>query len=407
LAGYFLAESGVGEHARTMLATLDSAGIPVAPVLFGETRSRQLASLSGLDRIEPDFPVSLICVNADQTPLFFGRHPELRRGRYTIGYWHWEVEEFPDRMAESASLVDEIWTASEHSRQAIARKVDRPVRVVNPAVDPPPAGALPPDLLPQGDGPLLLTCFDYDSVLARKNPLGAIAAFERAFPRPGTGARLLVKSINGEMHAEARAHLHAQVPERPDIHVVDRYLDRSQQARLIESCDIFLSLHRAEGFGLMLAEAMLAGKTVVATCYSGNLEFMTADTSLLVPWSYQAIPDGSGPYTGRWAEPDLDAATEAILRATGSAALRRELGGAAAQAIRARLSIPIRAQANADSIREVLRGRGATSEKARGSFRDLAWTWRTRRRALRATARRRTGRLETNASLAEREPGPM
>lgn len=312
LAGYFLAESGVGEHVRTMLATLDEAGVPVAPFRFGETRSRQLAELPELDWLEPAFPVSLVCVNADQTPHFFERHPELRAGRHTIGYWHWEVEEFPDAMAASARFVDEIWTASEHSRTAIARKVDRPVFALPPAVLPPPQEDLPADLLPPGEGPFVLTCFDFDSVVERKNPAGSIEAFRRAFPAPGSGPCLLIKSVNGDLHPDALDALRARCADRPDIRIVDRYLRRGEQARLIASCDVFLSVHRAEGFGLMLAEALAAARPVIATDYSGSREFLDATCGFPIPWREAPIPEGAGPYRGAWADPDLDATAERL-----------------------------------------------------------------------------------------------
>lgn len=342
LAGYFLAESGVGEHARTMLAVLDEARIPVAPVLFRETRSRQAATLPHVEWMEPIFPVSLVCVNADQTPFFFERHPEVRENRHTIGYWHWEVEEFPDAMAASADLVDEVWTASAHSAAAISRKIDRPVHVVPPAVDPPAPTPPPAGLLPPGDGLLYLCCFDFDSVVARKNPQGAIDAFRRAFPAPRDGHRLLVKSVNGDLHPEARAELERAADRRPDIRFVDGFLTRPEQAGLIAACDVFLSLHRAEGFGLMLAEAMAAGKLVIATDYSGSREFMDESTGLLVPWTHSEIPAGCGPYSGQWAEPDLDVATESILRLTRDARAKRRLSRRARKTIRSGHSVRAR-----------------------------------------------------------------
>lgn len=381
LWGYLRTESGVGEHARTLLAALDEARVPVAPIDFPDTRSRRDHPLPFGTRDEPGFDLHLICVNADQTPHFVERVGAARLGGYRIGYWHWEVEEFPDLMAESADLVDEIWTASRHSAEAIRRKVSKPVHVVPPAVDPP-APTPPPDgVLPPGDGPLFLTCFDFDSVIERKNPEGAMAAFRLAFP--AGGARLLVKSVNGHLHPERLAALAAVAADRADIRVVDRYLERDAQAGLIAACDAFLSLHRAEGFGLMLAEAIWFGRPVVATGYSGNLEFMDPQTAALVPWRPTPIPPGAGPYSGRWAEPDLEAAADALRRRAAASFQERAADARAARAL-----------AEGFGVR-------AAGERAR---RELARI--SAARAGEAPAPADLGDLETLAERIERGPDP-
>ncbi len=322
LYGYFRAESGVGEHVRTLLRVFAAAGIPVVPIDFSATRSRRQALLPfGAAEVGP-FSVHLICVNADQTPYFFSLGPAPLSG-YRIGYWHWEVEEFPEAMAASSCYLDEVWTASQHSAQAIARKVTIPVKVLPPAIAPPEPEPLPEAFQVPGPGPLVLSCFDFDSVVARKNPEGSLEAFCLAFPRPGT-ARLLVKSINGHHHPQALGDLEERFRARPDTLLIDGYLTRAQQSALVASCDIFLSLHRAEGFGLMLGEAMYFGKPVVATGYSGNLQFQNEATAFLVPWKPIQIPPGCGPYSGEWAEPDLDHAAATLRALVGTSSKAAE-----------------------------------------------------------------------------------
>lgn len=340
LYGYLRAESGVGEHARTLLRVLDLAGIPAVPIDFPETRSRRDQPLPFGTASAGPFRVHLICVNADQTPHFFARGPAPLTG-YRIGYWHWEVEEFPDGMAESSRFLDEIWTASRHSAEAIRRKVACPVQVLPPAVAPPDPEPVPEAFRFPGPGPLILSCFDFDSVVARKNPEGSLEAFVRAFPEPGQ-ARLLVKSINGHHHPTELARLQQLFSLRPDTRFVDGYLTRSQQSGLLASCDIFLSLHRAEGFGLMLAEAMYFGKPVVATGYSGNLDFQDESCALLVPWRPVPIPPGSGPYTGTWAEPDLDAAASCLRTLQESAAVVERTASGARWQIHTHHGVPAR-----------------------------------------------------------------
>jgi glycosyltransferase involved in cell wall biosynthesis len=229
--------------------------------------------------------------------------------------WSWEVEEFPAWMAASQELVDEVWTPSAHASRAIRVAIDKPVHTFpNPVVDRPSSGRGRADLgLP--DGFLFLFSFDAYSGAERKNPGAAIEAFCRAFA-PGEGPQLVVKSINGHTNLPALERLRLLAGDRPDVRVVDGYLDPTDQRALLECCDAYVSLHRAEGFGYTLAEAMLAGKPAIGTAYSGNLEFMDETNSFLVEYAMTPIPPGCDPYpsTSRWAEPDVEHAAELMRR---------------------------------------------------------------------------------------------
>ena len=158
-----------------------------------------------------------------------------------------------------------------------------------------------------------LFCFDFASIFERKNPLAVIDAFRRAFA-PGAGPRLVIKSVNGGTSPLAWARLEAAIAGRPDIEVRDGYETAQRQRDLMAACDCYVSLHRAEGYGLTLAEAMAVARPVIGTAYSGNLEFMTPETSVLIPYEMVRVPFGCGPYppTALWAEPDVDAAAEAM-----------------------------------------------------------------------------------------------
>ncbi len=153
---------------------------------------------------------------------------------------------------------------------------------------------------------LFLFSFDYLSVFKRKNPLAVIEAFTRAF---GSGERvgLIIKCINHDRDPAAHAELRAAASAHPEIEVIDRYLDPLDNSSLAALCDCYVSLHRAEGFGFGPAEAMWLGKPVIATGYSGNLDFMTPENSLLV--DYRLVPIGAGadpyPADAQWADPDI------------------------------------------------------------------------------------------------------
>jgi glycosyltransferase involved in cell wall biosynthesis len=362
LVGYLRAESGVGQLGRSWLATLDAGEIGVARLTYGNTRVRQEHELFGPDAAAPFYDVNLVSINADQVPVFVadgGR--DLLAGRYSIGIWAWEVEEFPEAMARSEEHLQEVWALSHHAAEAIRRRVRIPVHAVQPSVDPPPPESPPIDLGERTGGPRFLCCFDYESVVERKNPEGAIRAFTAAFA-PGDGAQLLVKSVNGHLHPDELTQVRAAAAGRRDVRFHDGYLSPRQQVGLLDACDAFVSLHRAEGFGLMLAEAMWLGKPVVATAYSGNLDFMDDRCSLLVPWRRVAIGPGQGPYSGGWAEPSLEAAASGLRRVAAEPDWARELGERGRAAVRSRLS----PAARADDVRRRLEALPAMEQRPLG-----------------------------------------
>jgi len=313
--GYLSAELGVGEAGRAMAAGVHAAGEPYRVLVSDHlTSNRQNARPYHEGDGPADGDVNLICVNADRFGNLLERLPsDARWGRHTVGVWGWEVEDFPPEHAAAADLVDEVWTYSRHAAGAIKSAIDKPVHVVPlPVVERRPSRRTRADLgVP--DGFVFLFCFDFFSILARKNPLGAIEAFTRAFPAPsGAGPQLIVKSINGDKQLAELERLKMRVIDRPDVHIRDGYLDPADHLALVGACDAYVSLHRAEGFGYTMAEAMLLGKPVVATGYSGNLEFMDERNSFLVEHSMTSIGEGADPYpaSSRWAEPDVDHAAE-------------------------------------------------------------------------------------------------
>lgn len=317
LAGYFSTESGVGEWGRAVVAAVEATGEPFAVLPYTRTVLRQQADVQ-LPSGEGwgDHDVTLVAVNADQFPFFVEDvGAERLAGQKVVGLWCWEVEGFPEWMAASAALVDEVWALSTHAADAIRPAVDKPVFPFPcpvPAFDTAGAGGVDVGIdLP--DGFRFLFCFDYYSVFARKNPVALVEAFRRAFDGDPS-VHLVVKSVNGDKHPEHMARLAAAAGGAPNVVVWDGYLRPEQQRALMASCDAYASLHRSEGFGLTMAEAMALGKPVVATGYSGNLEFMTPQNSFLVPFRMVPVGEGSDPYPAGapWADPDVDAASELL-----------------------------------------------------------------------------------------------
>lgn len=314
--GYVNAESGVGEHTRLLVRTLQHAEIPYSVIPFDKTLSRQEVEFSDWGSGEIEFDINIVGVNADSVKIFvdhFGS--SVLEGRYTIGLWAWELDQFPRWMAESEQFVDEVWANSTFSARSIANEVFCPVLPFPlPIVTPHPEPRSRADLgLPEGF--LFMFCFDFDSIFRRKNPLAVIDAFCEAFA-PGEGPKLFLKSINGERHPEHLEAVEKEARRHRDIVFVNRYFSQGDQKALIAACDAYVSLHRAEGFGLTMAEAMALGKPVIGTGYSGNLDFMTPFNSYLVRSSPSSVGCGCDPYPEdwSWAEPDPSHAAE-LMRA--------------------------------------------------------------------------------------------
>jgi glycosyltransferase involved in cell wall biosynthesis/SAM-dependent methyltransferase len=309
VVGYFRSEVGTGEAARQAVSALDACGIPVLPV-HGRMvpGNRQGHAFTYLDYTDARYPVNLICMNADMLGEFAGQAgDEFFQSRYSIGMWFWEVEQFPERWMSAFDHLDELWLPTDHIVRAIGAVSPIPVLKMTLPVEMPPLLPASRASLNLPEGFMFLFSFDHHSVFERKNPLGVIEAYRKAFD-PDNGTVLVIKSINAEDALGDHERLMQAASGRPDIHVMDGYLSPHVKNQMMAACDAYVSLHRGEGFGLTMAEAMYQYKPVVATGYSGNLDFMTERNSYLVDHRLVRIGGNAAPYPpgGRWAEPDLD-----------------------------------------------------------------------------------------------------
>jgi len=317
VAGFLKSGLGLGEAARLYVDALRMAGVPVhtttveveMPTVIdpqGRPARRKTVEFEEIEHAG-ERPISLICVNAPELGQFHAQvGDEFFDRPRNIGSWAWEVDKVPPDWARMFAFVDEIWVYSHYVARNLGDVAPVPVvRVPLPIVEPAVSGP-PPDLgLP--DRVTFLFMFDFFSTLKRKNPLGLISAFKRAF-EPGEGPQLVLKSFNGDYKPERLAEVRRAADDHPDIHVVDRYVTGAEKDALVAGCDCYVSLHRAEGFGLTLGEAMVLGKPVIATGFSGNTDFMTPENSYLVDWQLTSVGEGGENYPadGQWAEPDLD-----------------------------------------------------------------------------------------------------
>lgn len=339
LYGYVRAESGIGQSARSNIDNILAAGIPLAVVDFREGNvSRMEAQIPDDLASEPRYSINLFHINADETANAIEHlGTDVLRGHYNIGYWAWELPEFPDEWVPTIQLLDEIWVPSEFCREVIAAKADIPVTCIPHSIhpaEPAPVADRPGFGLPDGDT-ILLTMYDALSVPERKNPEAALEAFIQAAEAGDLNGHLVLKVSNLDKTPAHATRLRQKIAGRTDITLIEGYLDRGSIYSLIESCDAFLSLHRSEGFGFGLAEAMLLGKVCIGTAWSGNLQFMDPDNAMLIDAEVVELDQDYGPYRAgqHWADPDIGQAAEAIQRLCRDSALREQLGAAARQSI--------------------------------------------------------------------------
>lgn len=330
LIGFARGELGIGEDVRMAASACAAAGIPftVYDTPPGPTHRQADRRLDAHITTEAPHAVNVFCLTGFDTARTYVEHPHLFEGRYNVGYWPWELPEWPTSWAGAYDLVDEIWASTRYTQEAFALTAPVPVLLMPMAVAGTPARVyqraefgLPPRHF------LFLFTFDWNSYVARKNPEACIAAFQAAFAGHGTDVGLVLKVMGGRNEDPRWRALLERIAADPRIHVVNGTLDRDAVLGLASVCDAVVSLHRAEGFGRTLAEAMLLGKPTIATAYSGNSDFCTPATSALVPARIVPVQPGEYPWGEgmSWGEPDVGQAAQAMQRLVYDGAYRQSI----------------------------------------------------------------------------------
>ncbi|WP_426270875.1 glycosyltransferase family 4 protein [Dyella kyungheensis] len=360
---FFRGQFGIGESARLYARALIEAGFPVALIDIDQQLSHGLDERSFELYLGSEAPygVHLIFVNPDYLDDALKRigRATLKNG-YVIACWFWELEIVPPEWLPALELVDEIMVSSAFVEAAFRRVTDKPIlRVPLPLCDTPDSGLTREDIGLRSDAFVFLVTFDFNSWLDRKNPFAAIEAFRLAFPKGDENVQLLVKSSNGYRHPEPFLRLLEAASVDPRIVVRDQIIERHHVQALQRCSDAYISLHRSEGFGLGMAESMSLGKPVVATAWSGNVDFMDDDSALMV--GYQLVPVRPGQYSHaagqRWAEADLHQAAACMRRLVSEPGFAERLGERARKRVSEQLSPISAASVLTSRLAEIADGR--------------------------------------------------
>lgn len=343
--------SGLQQAAVGLVEALQRAGVPTSLRDLPVQRRADPTSPRKLGFETYDTTIAIAAVNSFADEWYRRAGLWMRPGVRRIAVWYWEMEDVPPEWVPRLGWADEVWAPTRFIADTFRKVVNVPVRAVPPGLELPAFASLPRSHFGLPDGRFLfLFTFDMASTLARKNPLGLIEAFRRAF-RPDEPVELVLKVSRGEERPADLERLKAAC-DGAGMRLIDRVLPRDELLALMACCDSYVSLHRSEGLGLGMAEAMLMAKPVVATGYSANLDFMTEENSYLVRARRVACGQGNAPYPEGfvWGDPDLMHAAELLRRVVDHPAEARAKGERAKAEVATLLSV----DAYAERVRAAL-----------------------------------------------------
>jgi glycosyltransferase involved in cell wall biosynthesis len=328
---------GRSEHLRTIWRALQAASVPASIYdVYGLVPENAVTTEMGHCQVsEIADGIRIFHLNGDEIQSSLRRIEELQAGLLPRGYNivapAWELPQYPDVWARELDRFDEIWAPTAFVEEALRRAASIPVFRLRNACEPhvstllgKPYFGIPPDSF------AILYLFDLRSYTSRKNPWSTIEAFRRLIAaRPAFKVHLVLKLNYSASDPHVVVELENLISHFRDyVTVIDATLSNNETKNLVRCCDCFLSLHRSEGFGRGPAEAMFFGKPVVATGWSGNMEYMREGVAFPVRYSLQAVKEGEYPHFENqvWADPDVSHAVEVLIRIIDNPKLARAVG---------------------------------------------------------------------------------
>ena len=353
--------TGIGEEVNRMRAAAEKAGIPFAYIRLPEDGRGEYPDNKTI--LANEYGINIFVVQPNIWPRIKKVLPdEVFDGHYNIGYWAWETPDIPKEWIPLCGWFDEVWGVSDFVADAIRKVSDRPVREMRHCFDVPDvpdeksknaAVRFRTDHGIPADSIVYLTMFDGRSCMERKNPAGAIEAFKQAFPEEKEDVFLIVKGK--ETYKKRKKKLRASLSKYKNVIWIDERLSREELDGMMQATDVLISLHRAEGFGLPVAEMMMRGKAVVSTAYSATVEFTDESSAVMVPYEQVTLKNDVIVYRKGtvWAEPDIDAAAKGIRKLYDDPEFRKRISEAAIVKVKETLSLDIAAEKLKSYIDEI------------------------------------------------------
>ena len=314
VVGFLDSGLGLGEAARNVIKAVKAQKIDFVlnNQIIKKSRSVDHQYSSNFTNQNPFF-FNLININPDYLDLFYLKvKKEFFESKYNIGTWYWELADIPKEWIKYYNFFNEIWVATDFVLNTVTFLSPVPVIKIPTIVDLNFNLKIGRDHFNIPENPFIyLFVFDFFSTMMRKNPISLVKSFKSAF-RDNDDVILILKTINGEHLKKDNNALIKEIGDSKNIMIIDGFMERDILISLINNSNCYVSLHRSEGFGLGIAEAMYFGKPVIVTGYSGNMDFTNVNNSFLVKYKLIEIEEDHGLYTkgNIWAEPDLDHASQ-------------------------------------------------------------------------------------------------
>lgn len=299
LVGHPFAPIGVGENIRSAFRAFKQTGIVTSVLDIYKMYQPWPELADGLtDELSPD--VNIFFINGDEVdPVLNHLRPKLQPQAHNIVFPFWELSVYPEVWGQQLKRFDEIWTASTFIYHSIKACVSKPVYQMSCASQVEISSFLGRQYfgIPEGSFAFLFA-FDFLSSIHRKNPFAVLRAFQKLSQAcPNNDICLVLKLNHGSRKPEDYADFMELVADFHDLSIIiDKTLSNNEMKNLLRCCDCFISLHRSEGFGLGLSEAMSLGKPTIATRYSGNVDFMNDTNSCLVDYKLEPVGENCYPY---------------------------------------------------------------------------------------------------------------